>query len=310
MSSRRDFLKKATIATAGITFSVGSPKVFAQKKSEKKLTILHTNDTHCQINPFEGGELNGKGGFARLSAIINKIRSQEKNVLLFDSGDMFQGTPFFNKFNGELVLKVMSKIAYDAATIGNHEFDNGLDSFVESIKHAKFPFINSNYDFSQTKYHKNFLSYNIFVKQGIKIGVYGLGIELNGLVDTNNTKGIKYIDPIKVAQETEQILKLKYKCNLIICLSHIGLEYKQPGLENKISDKNLVPHTKYTDIILGGHTHTFMDQPYYGKNLEGKSVLVNQAGAKTLRIGRIDIIFNKNNNKLAYIKTYDYKNNA
>ncbi len=312
MSNRRQFLKQASLATAAVAATTILPKNVLANDKLKKVTILHTNDLHCHINPFSGGgeSLDGKGGMARLSAIVNKVRREEDAVFLFDCGDMFQGTPFFNQFKGELILKVMSKMKYDAATIGNHEFDNGLEQLVRSMNHAKFPFVNSNYDFTKTPFYDRFAPYNIFTRNNVRVGVYGLGINPAGLVDPANYAGIEYNDPITIAQETEELLKKKMRCDLIVCLSHLGFEYTNESKKGVISDKNLAPHTKYTDIILGGHTHTFLEEPYYAINADGKSVVINQAGWGGLYLGRLDIYFDVQKKEIASLNSVSLKNEA
>lgn len=309
MSNRRDFLKQVAIATAGLSLSTLPQKLIAKRVSSK-ITLLHTNDIHCHINPFSEGALAGKGGLARLSGMIEKVRREEPNVMLLDSGDMFQGTPFFNNFKGELIFKVMSKMGYQATTLGNHEFDNGMETLVRSMGHAKFPIINSNYDFSDTPYAGEFPPFHLFHQKGVKVGVYGLGVELEGLVDPANYGNTRYNDPIEVAQKMERLLKENHHCDLVICLSHLGLEYTREGQENKISDKKLAPHTRYTDIIMGGHSHTYMEKPHYTTNAEGKQVLINQAGWGGLYLGRIDVYFDSSGGKLAYVDAVSVENKA
>ncbi len=311
MSNRRTFLKQVAAASVGLTLS-SLPQRLMAKKATNKITILHTNDIHCHINPFEGGDplLEGRGGLARLSGMINKIRREEANVMLLDSGDMFQGTPFFNSFKGELIFKVMSKMGYQAATLGNHELDNGLKRLVMSMQYAKFPIINSNYDFSATSFMGDFIPFTVFYQKGIKVGVYGLGVELEGLVDPKNYEDIVYNDPIEVAKKMEYQLKVKQNCDLVICLSHLGFEYTDEGLEVKISDKRLAPHTKYTDLILGGHTHTRLEEPFYVANADGKQVLINQTGWGGLYLGRIDVYFDETGAKIAYVNASSLENKS
>ncbi len=288
MTSRRQFLKSLAAASAGIAL-YNIPKAALAQHGIQKLTILHTNDIHCHIDPFSPTDPTyaGRGGLARLSGLIQQIRLQEENVLLLDSGDMFQGTPYFNYYKGELILKVMSEIGYEASTIGNHEFDNGLDALNKALDHTKFPFINSNYDFSQTKLYDRFNRYVVYRKNGIKIGIYGLGVELQGLVSDDNYEGTIYNDPVIVAREMETYLKQDKKCDLVICLSHLGYQYEN----DKISDLTLAPQTKYTDLILGGHTHTFLDKPVEVKNADGNRVIINQVGWGGMVLGRLDFYF-------------------
>ncbi|MEC8829791.1 MAG: metallophosphatase, partial [Bacteroidota bacterium] len=197
----------------------------------------------------------------------------------------FQGTPYFNYFGGELEFKLMSMLDYDAATIGNHDFDNGIDGLYAQLPHAKFDFISANYDFSNTVLEADVKPYKIFKKGGVKIGVFGLGIELEGLVNAKAFKETKYLNPLELAQDMSRTLKEKENCDLIICLSHLGYSYKNP---QKISDLTLASATENIDLIIGGHTHTFLDKPTAVSNTAGKTVLVNQVGCYGLYLGKVD----------------------
>ena len=265
-------------------------------KSATKLTILHTNDQHSRIEPFDASYTKNpnQGGFARRASLIQQIRNQESNVLLLDSGDIFQGTPYFNFFGGELEFKLMSMMKYDASTMGNHDFDNGLNGFLKVLPNAKFPFICSNYDFKNTVLDGKTSPYKIFNKNGIKVGIFGVGIQLDALVGKKQYGETVYSDPVDVAQHYSNFLKNEQKCDLVICLSHIGYDYKDES--NKISDKILASKTENIDIILGGHTHTFLPEPQTFTNRAGKSVLVNQVGWAGLLLGRIDFFFDTNKN--------------
>lgn len=265
-------------------------------KSAMKLTILHTNDQHSRIEPFDASYTKNpnQGGFARRASLIQQIRNQESNVLLLDSGDIFQGTPYFNFFGGELEFKLMSMMKYDASTMGNHDFDNGLNGFLKVLPNAKFPFICSNYDFKNTVLDGKTSPYKIFDKNGIKVGIFGVGIQLDGLVGKKQYGETVYSDPVDVAQHYSNFLKNEQKCDLVICLSHIGYDYKDEP--NKISDKILAAKTENIDIILGGHTHTFLPEPQTFTNRAGKNILVNQVGWAGLLLGRIDFFFDTNKN--------------
>lgn len=208
---------------------------------------------------------------------------------MFDAGDIFQGTPYFNFYGGELEFKLMSMLKYDVATIGNHDFDNGINGLYAQLPHAKFDFISANYDFTNTVMDTHVKPYKTFVKDGIKIGVFGLGIELQGLVNKAAYKETVYLDPIEIAQDMSRILKTEEACDLIICLSHLGYEYKKAP--SKISDIKLAKATQDIDLIIGGHTHTFLDKPTVETNAVGKSVLVNQVGCYGLYLGKIDFYF-------------------
>jgi len=287
--NRRKFLKTAGAMGALATLGSFSNFAFAGSSKEIKLTILHTNDVHSRIEPFpmDGSKVQGLGGVARRSTLIKSIRSEAKNVLLFDAGDMFQGTPYFNLFDGKVELELMSKLGYDAGTFGNHEFDNGIDGILKHFDKANFPFITSNYDFSKTKLAGKTKEYMVFVKDGIRVGVFGLGVNIEGLVDPNNYKDMVYLDPLEVTNRLVPKLKNELKCDLIICLSHMGYSYQ----DDTISDLKLAANSRDIDLIIGGHTHTFLDKPTEVKNLDGKITLINQVGFGGARFGRLDFVF-------------------
>ncbi len=292
-NNRRNFLKNSIYGSIAI-IGLGEIPAFA-KQHATKITILHTNDVHSHIDPFPDNDPKypGLGGVARRAALIKKIRHEEKNVLLLDAGDIYQGTYYFNKYGGELELKLMSQMGYDASTIGNHDFDNGLEGIVNKLQYANFPFLCANYDFSDTIMNGKTSVYKIFEKEGVKIGVFGLGIELEGLVGKQNYGNTKYIDPMVKAAETAIHLKNEKKCDVIICLSHLGFKYA----EKKISDVEFAKQSRYIDLIIGGHTHTFLDRPLVTKNRDGKDICVAQVGWAGIKLGRIDIYLDKNNKK-------------
>jgi 5'-nucleotidase len=294
-SNRREFLRKSVYGGIGMFALHSIPYEVLAKRELVKLTILHTNDVHSRIDPFplNDPKFPGMGGVVRRAAIISRIRSEEKNVLLFDSGDIFQGTPYFNLYGGELEMKLMSRMKYDAATIGNHDFDAGLDGLVKQLPHASFPLICCNYDFSDTPVKGKAIPYKIFTVDGIQVGVFGLGIELDGLVPKPLYGNTVYIDPLQKAAEYTYLLKHDLKCDLVICLSHLGYKYE----EKKVSDMILAEKSKNIDLILGGHTHTFLDKPVTVKNSDGKEVLVAQVGWAGIRLGRIDYVIEKRSGK-------------
>lgn len=287
MNSRRDFIKRAALGTAAM--SIIPSKAFSNTSELKQLTILHTNDMHSHIHPFESGRNKGVGGMAQRATIIKQIRDEGNQVLLLDAGDIFQGTPYFNIYGGELELKLMSEMGYDASTIGNHDFDNGLDGLVNQLPHAKFPFIVSNYDFSNTNMHDKYLKYKVFNKGGIKVGVFGIGIELDELVPKNLYGNTLYQNPIKKANYYSNYLKVSLGCDLVICLSHLGFKYNT----KKMSDKVLACQTNNIDLIIGGHTHTFLNEPVIVRNMDKKDVQIAQVGWAGINIGRIDYFFNQ-----------------
>lgn len=292
---RRDFIQKTAASSALLGLTGVSLSSFSTPSDIKKITILHTNDVHSHIDPFPADHPKNPnlGGAARRAAIIEGIRKEEKNVLLLDAGDIFQGTPYFNYYGGELEFKLMSMMQYDIATMGNHDFDNGIDGFYAQLPHAKFDFVSANYDFKNTILNDIVKPYKIINKDGIKIGIFGLGVQLDGLVDKKLYKETVYNNPIEVAQDMTRILKEEKKCDLVICLSHLGFKYKDEP--EKPSDILLAQKTKNIDIIIGGHTHTFLDKPVIEKNSEGKDVLINQVGCFGLNLGRIDFYLSDNN---------------
>lgn len=296
---RRVFIHQATATTALVTLGGFGLQSFSKVPKTTKITILHTNDVHSHIDPFgpEDGRNANMGGVARRATLIESIRNENSNTLLLDAGDIFQGTPYFNYYGGELEFKLMSKLRYDVATIGNHDFDNGIDGLYAQLPHAAFEFISANYDFSNTIMNTHVKPYKIFKKEGIKIGVFGLGIELDGLVDPAMYKETKYLDPVEMVQEMTRVLKSEERCDLIICLSHLGYAYKTNP--NKISDLKLAALTKDIDLIIGGHTHTFLSKPTIVKNIEDKNMLVNQVGCYGINLGKIDFYFDENKNKSA-----------
>ncbi|MCK5824679.1 MAG: metallophosphatase [Ichthyobacteriaceae bacterium] len=291
MQTRRNFLKVTGTTSAVVVFGV-LPIDLLGKDKTKKLTILHTNDTHSRLEPFPADhpKLAGKAGMAKRAKLVEDIRKVEKDVLLLDAGDVSQGTPYFNFYKGELNYKLMSMLKYDASTLGNHEFDNGLDGIKNSLKFATFPLLNCNYNFKGTVLEGVIKPYKIFNKSGIKIGIFGVGVELDGLVDPKNYEGAEYQNPIIKANEIANILKEKEKCNVVILLSHLGYKFK----DNRVSDVVLAAETSNIDLIIGGHTHTFMDKPDVMKNKSAKDVTITQAGYGGIKLGRIDLYFNEN----------------
>jgi 5'-nucleotidase len=229
----------------------------------------------------------GQGGVAARAALIEKIRKEAQQVLLLDAGDMFQGTPYFNLYKGEPEIKAMSLMRYDAATMGNHDFDAGLEGFAQQLPHAAFPILIANYDFTGTVLEHKTKPYTVFKKGALKIGVFGLGIQLKGLVPEDAFGNTKYIEPIQTARSVSEQLKKRENCDMVICLSHLGYEYNY----NKVSDMILAKETEYIDLIIGGHTHTFLDKPTVMKNKSGKEITLNHVGWAGLRLGRLDYIF-------------------
>ena len=300
--NRRIFVKKIVLASISIPL-LNSFSFLNKKTRSRKITILHTNDMHSHIDsfPVNHSKHPGMGGMRRVASLVKKIRNEEKNVILIDAGDVFQGTPYFNKYKGSLELKIMSSMGYIASTMGNHDFDNGINGFKEVLHHANFPFICSNYEFSDSEMREKTRKYLVKDVDGIKIGFFGLGIELEGLVGKDYYGDTKYLDPIDTSNYWTNYLKNKEKCDLVICISHLGHEYES----DKISDLKLARLSKNIDVIIGGHTHTFLEKPKLIKNTENKNVIVNQAGWGALALGRIDLEFSKKNRKTNSLSVND-----
>lgn len=283
--NRRTFLRNTFLVSSG---ALVAPSLFAQAAStkvSKRITILHTNDTHSNIDPFpeNHSKYPGLGGVSKRFELIQKIRTEEENVLLLDAGDIFQGTPYFNKYGGVLEMKLMTELGYDAATMGNHDFDGGMDGFVKAKEFADFPFLCSNYDFKNTPVDGLTIDELIIEKGGVKVGVFGVGVELEGLVPASKFGETVYNDPVEIANEKAASLK-KQGCDLIICLSHLGYSYNS----EKVSDLKLAAATKDIHLIIGGHTHTFLEEPTVVENAGGGTTLVNQVGWAGVQLGRLD----------------------
>ncbi len=300
-SARRKFVQHSLVVSAGLAIS---PSILAHPKRPQdleKITILHTNDTHSNIDsfPLNHPKFPNQGGVARRMTLVNDIRAQEENVLLLDAGDIFQGTPYFNKFNGTLEMKLMSQLKYDAATMGNHDFDAGLEGFHNALAFANFPFLCANYDFKDTILKDKTKPFHIFQKGNRRVGVFGLGIQLEGLVSKSYYGDTIYNDPIAIANEIAPRLRYDEKCDLVICLSHLG----HFSRTTTITDPVLAKSSSDIDLIIGGHTHTFMDKPEIHENALGQKVLINQVGWGGLRLGRVDFLFDDSGKA----KTNDWK---
>lgn len=295
---RRLFIKRS-LQGGGLLMASSFPYA-AVAKDNLALCILHTNDVHSHLDsfPMDGGKYQGMGGVRARERLIQSIRGEEENTLLLDAGDMFQGTPYFNLFKGEAEIKMMNLLGYDAATLGNHDFDNGIDKLAEMINLADFPIINCNYTFKDTPLEHKVFPYKVFRRGGLKIGVLGIGVELDGLVLDKLYGNVKYNNPIEAANRMAYTLKYKKKCDYIICLSHLGYKYDS----NKVSDIMLARESENIDLIIGGHTHTFLNKPTEVMNKKNELVLVNQVGWAGLQLGKININFN-------HIKPYKQSKN-
>lgn len=288
--NRRNFLKETSLTGAALLASSLLPYNAFAANENRQLTILHTNDVHSRLEPFpqDGSRNAGMGGVAARAAIINQIRTEASNVLLLDAGDIFQGTPYFNIYKGEPEIKAMSLMGYDAATMGNHDFDAGLENFATQLNHANFPIIVCNYDFNNTPMEGKSIPYKIIDKGNIKIGILGVGIEGKGLIPDNLFGNTVYKNPIENANKTAADLRKK-GCELIICLSHLGDKYS----DDKLSDEILAKECYDIDLIIGGHTHRFFTEPRKYTNRRGATTLVNQVGWGGIQLGRLDYSFGK-----------------
>ncbi|HET9747136.1 MAG TPA: metallophosphatase [Chitinophagaceae bacterium] len=296
MLTRKEFLYNNLWTAGGLIAGNSLIKELIAEEKRYKLTVLHTNDVHSRLDPFpmDGGINQGLGGVAARADIIEKIRREEEHVLLLDAGDIFQGTAYFNFYKGKPEIKVMSLMKYDATAIGNHDFDAGLENLATQLSdNATFPMLVANYDFSGTPMEYKYQPYKLFKKGGLRIGVFGLGIEMEGLVSETLSAGTKYLDPVVKGNELAYSLRKEKNCDLVICLSHLGNAYS----DNKVSDKRLATESENIDLIIGGHTHTFLQAPVVYKNKKGEDVLVNQVGWAGINLGRLDFDFTKFSNK-------------
>ncbi len=285
---RRHFLRTMGLGAAGTLAAPGRVlgRGWNAPAGETHLVILHTNDTHSRVDPFplDGGRNAGLGGVARRATLIDRVRSRHPHVLLLDSGDIFQGTPYFNFFGGEVELRAMTAMGYDVATLGNHDFDNGVEGLVEMMPHADFSFVSANYRVEGSALEPRVNPWVIKEPGGVKVGIFGLGIAFEGLVLASLHEGVRYSDPYEAARRSVSELRAR-GCDLIVCLSHMGYRYRG----DRPSDTLLARRVEGIDLILGGHTHTFMDEPDVYPRPDGRTTLVNQVGFAGIRLGRIDV---------------------
>jgi 5'-nucleotidase len=283
---RRKFIK--TGALGGTALGLGGLALHScSSEPLRRITILHTNDVHSHIDPFPPSHptFANLGGAARRATLIESIRQENPDTLLLDAGDIFQGTPYFNFYGGELEFRLMNRMGYQAATLGNHDFDNGLGGLLAQMPNASFSFLSANYNFENTLLEGRVEPYEVFVRNGVRIGVFGLGIQLQGLVLKELYGETKYLDPVEIARDVSRILREEENCDLVICLSHLGHRYENP---DRVSDQVLAASTENIDLIIGGHTHTFMEQAEEALNRAGKTVLIQQVGCYGVRLGRVD----------------------
>ena len=259
--------------------------------AQKTLTILHTNDTHSCILPLNPNlsdtTIAGRGGFLRRLAMIKEERQKDPSLLLFDSGDFSQGSSYYTMFKGDVEVGLMNEMGYDAATIGNHEFDFGLDNMVRLFRMCNFPIVCSNYDFADTELKDIVKPYIVLKRKGVKIGVFALCPRMEGLVFTKNYGPLKYLDPVEVAQQMVDVLRKQERCDLVICLSHLGWEVTE------CPDQRVIESTRGIDLVLGGHSHTYLQQLEYVNDLDGKPVPVDQNGKHAAFVGKLKLTLDK-----------------
>jgi 5'-nucleotidase len=301
MITRRGFLKASLAGGAVVTLpsllqssslplwsSLTTP-LLDVADGETLITILHTNDTHSQIDPLPDNDrlYPGKGGVARRATLVKRVRKENPNTLLIDAGDVFQGTPYFNFYKGEVEYKSMSLIGYDVVTLGNHDFDNGVDALAAAMKFANFDFVSSNYDVSATPLQSRVKPYVVRELGGVRVGLFGMGISPANLITPENFKGVKYSDPIAAAREVVQALRGRERCTLVVGMSHLGYYPNSRG--NEIGDSQVAAQVDGIDFIASGHTHTFMKAPAMTKQPQGGNTIIFQVGRSGIYVGRVDM---------------------
>ncbi len=302
MTTRRSFLKSAMAGGAVMAvpepalrflsmpaWSAISAPLLEVGPAETLITILHTNDTHSQIDPLPDNDRQypGKGGVARRATLAKRVRQENPNTLLIDAGDVFQGTPYFNFFKGEVEYKAMSLIGYDAGTLGNHEFDNGVDSLASALKFANFDIVSSNYDVRGTPLEAKVKPYSVKTVGGVRVGLFGMGVSPRNLITPDNFKGVTFLDPVKTADEMVKTLRVRERCTLVLAMSHLG--YFAEPKEGGVGDSQVASKVDGIDFIASGHTHTFMTKPVVTKTPNGKNTIIFQVGRSGIYVGRIDL---------------------
>jgi len=301
MIDRRSFLKTSIVGSAALALpnavsqllstsvrAAISEPLLELAAGETLITILHTNDTHSQIDPIRDSDKQwgGKGGVARRATLVKEVRSQNPNTLMVDAGDVFQGTPYFNFYKGEVEYKSMSLIGYDVVTLGNHDFDNGVDALAAAMKFANFEFVSTNYDVRGTPLESRVKPYAVRTFGDVRVGLFGLGINPDNLITPENFKGVKYLDPVGMARGVVRLLRDREKCQLVVGMSHLGYYPNPKG--NEVGDTQVAAQVSGIDFIASGHTHTFMEKPYLQKNPEGKDTIIFQVGKSGIYVGRVD----------------------
>lgn len=300
MINRRTFL--ATSAAFGATLAAFPRDVFSV--ADTVITILHTNDTHSQIDPLPVNDRNaGMGGVARRATLVKRIRKENPNTLLLDAGDVLQGTPYFNFYKGEVEYKAMSAIGYDVGTLGNHEFDNGVEALAAALKFANFDLVSANYDVKGTVLESKVKRYVVKTLGGIRVGLFGLGVSPTALITPENFKGVTYIDPVVAAREVVKKLREEERCALVVCMSHLG--YIEKGDQG---DLLVASQVDGIDFIASGHTHTFMEKPVTQTQPCGAKTMIFQVGKSGIYVGRIDFTFRGGKLAAASARLLDLRN--
>jgi len=298
MTSRRDFLGASFLAALSFSLprslarirmpeAIWSP-LLETAAGETLITVLHTNDTHSQIDPILDNDKTwaGKGGVARRATLVKRIRKENPNTLLIDAGDVCQGTPYFNFYKGEVEYKAMSLIGYDAGTIGNHEFDNGVQSLAKALTFANFDIVSTNYDVRGSALESKVKTHVVKEVGGVRVGLFGLGIRPESLITEDNFKPLKYLDPVNASRDVVKVLREQERCQLVLGMSHLGY-YENPK-RDQVGDSQIAAQVDGIDFIASGHTHTFMEKPVLQKSPSGKDTLIFQVGRSGIYVGRVD----------------------
>lgn len=301
MTTRRDFLRTAAVAGLSLplarstslfrwrdpAMSIAAP-LLEPLAGETLITVLHTNDTHSQIDPILDNDktYGGKGGVARRATLVKRVRKENPNTLLIDGGDVCQGTPYFNFYRGEVEYKAMSLIGYDAGTIGNHEFDNGVVSLAKALTFANFDIVSTNYDVRGSALESRVKPYVVKTVGGIRVGLFGLGISPKGLITPDNFKPLQYLDPTRIARDVTKQLRDQERCTLVLGMSHLG--YYPDAKNGEVGDTQVAAQVDGIDFIASGHTHTFMEKPVLQKTPSGKDTIIFQVGRSGIYVGRVD----------------------
>lgn len=313
MITRRKFLGAAlagaalppalsSLLPAAEAFSLRSPArswaemaepLLEAKEGETLVTILNTNDLHSQIDPLPANDRNaGKGGMARMATLVKRVRQENPNTLMLFAGDAFQGTPYFNLYGGEVEFKTMSAVGFDVMVLGNHDFDNGIEGLAKVIPYAKFDIVSTNYDVRGTAIEKYVKPYVVRQFGDVRVGIFGLGIKLEGLNPPESFAGLKYLDPLRMARGAVQVLRGQEKCNMVVCCSHLGYYPNPKG--DELGDSQVVAQVDGIDYIASGHTHTFMQKPVLARQPSGKDTVIFQVGKSGIYVGRVDFTVRAN----------------